>query len=122
MELLADENQHPTVVARLRQAGYRVEYVRDSSPGAQDKQILARPDIGSVIFLTYDRDFGDLVFNRGLQPPLAIMYTRLNRAKPEHIADRILALLEAGVATGHMITITKDGERLKPFPAGANNG
>ncbi|PTS87604.1 hypothetical protein DBR17_05705 [Sphingomonas sp. HMWF008] len=74
-----------------------------------------------MILLTYDRDFGDLIFNRGLPAPLAILYTRLNRAEPEHIAERVLALLEAGVATGHMITITKDGERLKPFPLGANN-
>ena len=121
MELLADENQHPLVVARLRAAGYRVEWIRESSPGTQDEDILARPDIGSVVLLTYDRDFGDLIFNQGLPAPVAILYTRLSRAEPDQIAARLLALLEGGVATGHMTTITKDGERLKPFPLGASN-
>jgi predicted nuclease of predicted toxin-antitoxin system len=122
VDLLADENQHPVVVARLRAAGYNVEFIRESSPGAQDKDILARPDIGSVLLLTYDRDFGDLIFNHGLPAPAAILYTRLNRVEPDVIASRLLSLLEAGVTPGHITTITKDGERLKPFPAGASNG
>ena len=122
MELLADENQHPLVVERLRAAGHVVEWLVQSAPGTSDVEILARPEIGSLILLTYDRDFGDLIFNRGLPPPRAILYTRLSRAAPGRIADRLLALLEAGIATGHMITITKDGTRAKPFPLGANHG
>ena len=122
MHLLADENQHPAVVARLRAAGHQVEWVRDSSPGADDAEILARPDIGSLILLTYDRDFGDLIFNRGLPAPATILYTRLSRAEPIDIATRLLTLLEAGVATGHIITITKDGVRMKPLPPGEHNG
>lgn len=121
MKLLADENQHPNVVARLRAEGFAVEFIQESSPGAQDEDILARPDIGALLLLTYDRDFGDLIFNHGLPSPAAILYTRLSRAEPDRIASRLLALLKAGIATGHMITITKDGERTKPFPAGASN-
>ena len=91
-------------------------------PGASDTSILDRPDIGSLIFLTYDRDFGDLIFNRGFPAPAAVLYTRMNRAEPEPIADRIIAAIEGGLVTGHMITLTKDGERLKPFPIGASHG
>ena len=121
MDLLA-ENQHPLVVARLREAGFTVEFIRESSSGALDEEILARPDIGSLVLLTYDRDFGDLIFNRGFPSPAAILYTRLNRLDPERIASRLLALLDAGVPSGHMISIIGDGVRLKPFPAGADNG
>ncbi|MHA6724101.1 DUF5615 family PIN-like protein [Sphingomonas sp. RS2018] len=122
MRLLADENQHPAVVARLRAAGYAVEFVRETSPGTQDVDILAGADIGTLVLITYDRDFGDLIFNRGLPPPAAILYTRLSRADPEFVAVRLLALLEAGVAADHMTTITKDGVRRRPFPTGEDNG
>ena len=121
MDLLADENQHPAVVARLRAAGFTVEFIRETSPGASDAAILARLDIGAMLLFTYDRDFGDLIFNQGLPAPAAILYTRLSRADPDYVATRLLSLLEAGVATGHMITVTRDGERMKPFPAGANH-
>jgi predicted nuclease of predicted toxin-antitoxin system len=121
VDLLADGNQHPLVVARLRDAGYSVEFIIESSAGAQDGEILSRAEIGTRILLTYDRDFGDLIFHRGYPAPFAILYTRLNRAEPDRIAERLLAELEAGITPGHMTTITDDGVRLRPFP-GASHG
>ena len=122
MRVLANENQHPLVVMRLREAGYDVEYTRESSRGASDPEILMRADITSFVLVTDDRDFGDLIFNRGYPHPEAVLYARLSRAEPDHIADRLLALLAGGVAHGHITTITKDGERSKPFPPGVQNG
>jgi predicted nuclease of predicted toxin-antitoxin system len=121
VRLLADENQHPHVVAQLRANGYDVEWVRDTSPGAQDAQILLRADIETLTLITDDRDFGDLIFNKGYPAPYAILYNRLNRAHPDQVAVRLLALLKAGAMAGHIITITKDGERMKPFPFGDAN-
>ena len=121
MHLLADENQHPLVIARLRSAGYNLEAIKETMSGADDIDILLRADIGSLTLITYDRDFGDLIFNYGLPVPAAILYTRLSRADPTSIANRLLTVLAAGVTDGHMTTITKDGERLKPFPPGANH-
>ena len=118
MRFLADENVHPVVVQRLRAAGLNVEWVNETSKGSLDGAILSRPDISALILITYDRDFGDLIFNRNYPSPRAIIYSRLGRAEPRHLADRILALIERGVADAHMIVITKDEERLKPFPPG----
>ena len=119
MELLADENQHPIVVARLRAAGHEVEFILESTPGAKDGEILNRPDIGRMIFLTYDRDFGDLIFKRGSPVPRSLVYTRLNRVDPSDIADRLIAVLDTGVPAGHVVTIGKNGIRTRPFPTGA---
>jgi predicted nuclease of predicted toxin-antitoxin system len=119
LKVLADENVHPVVVERLRRAGFDVEWVAESSSGMTDKDILQRPDIADILLVTYDRDFGDLIFNQSFPAPRAIVYSRLGRADPRHAADRIAALIEDGISAGHMITITKDGERMRPFPAGA---
>uniref|UniRef100_UPI00345ADE9F DUF5615 family PIN-like protein n=1 Tax=uncultured Sphingomonas sp. TaxID=158754 RepID=UPI00345ADE9F len=122
MLLLADENIHRLVVACLREAGWPTEWIAETSPGASDAVILERGDIGSCVLLTNDRDFGELIFSRNLPRPLAILYSRLPHRSPSLTAERILTLLEAGVPAGHLVTITIDGDRTKPFPSGATNG
>jgi predicted nuclease of predicted toxin-antitoxin system len=82
VQVLADENQHPHVVARLRNAGHEVEWIRETSRGASDEQILQRGDIANLVVVTDDRDFGDLIFNRAYPVPRAILYNRLNRTIP----------------------------------------
>ena len=122
MRFLADENVHPVVVTRLRAAGVALEWVAETGSGCADEAILSRPDIGEIVLITYDRDFGDLIFNKGYPTPLAILYSRLGRVEPRYVADRILALIERGVAERHMTVITRDEERLRPFPLGESNG
>ena len=122
MRLLADENVHSLVVERLRSAGHEVEWVAESGAGMADAAMLQRPDIAELVLITYDRDFGDLIFNHGYPAPRSILYSRLGRADPRHAADRILRLLDSGLPERHMITIARDGERMKPFPDGARNG
>ena len=119
MRLLADENTHIVVVQRLRKAGFDLEWVAQSTPGVTDEDILARADIGALVLITNDRDFGDLVFSRHRPCPKTVLYTRLPHRAAELTATRLIALLEAGVPTGQMITLTKNGERAKPFPPGA---
>jgi predicted nuclease of predicted toxin-antitoxin system len=112
---------HPLIVRHLRTLGYLVEWVKETSRGAQDEDILLRQDIGDLVLVTFDRDFGDLIYRQGFPTPRAILYSRLSRAKPLAIAQRIAALIERGVAENHMTTITARGERLKAFP-GVKNG
>ncbi|MBV8685546.1 MAG: DUF5615 family PIN-like protein [Alphaproteobacteria bacterium] len=120
MKLLADENLHPLIVRRLRAAGHEVEWVKETGPGAKDEALLSRSDISELVLVTLDRDFGDLIFRQGFPRPRAILYSRLNRANPQAIADRLLALIERGLAENHMTTLTAQGERLKLFPGVAD--
>ena len=122
MQLLADENVHRRVVARLRGAGFDVEWIKETQPGEHDSDILSRPDIASVILITHDRDFGELLFRHGLPTPYAVLYVRLEHRLADETADRLIAQLEAGVAGGQLITITKSGARAKPFSAGETHG
>ncbi|WP_353204680.1 DUF5615 family PIN-like protein [Sphingomonas sp.] len=122
MKLLADQNVHRRVVLQLREAGYDVEFILETMPGRFDPEILARPDIGSLIFITGDKGFGNWIFNLGLPPPLAILFSRLPHSEWAVTVDRVIAVLERGTMAGQMITITQDGERTKPLPIGAPNG
>ena len=116
MRILADENVHAGVVAGLRKRGHVVEWLAESTPGTPDDAILARADIGSWVLLTYDRDFGDLIFHRGMPCPAGIIYSRLERPKPDVLLKRLDALMEAGVIPGQFIVIGPDDERSRSLP------
>jgi predicted nuclease of predicted toxin-antitoxin system len=116
LRILADENVHAGVVAGLRERGHVVEALAETAPGTPDDMILARPDIGSWVLLTYDRDFGELIFNRGMPCPAGVVYSRLERPKPEVLLERLDAVIEAGVIVGQFIVIDSDEERSRPLP------
>jgi predicted nuclease of predicted toxin-antitoxin system len=116
LKFLADENVHPLVVQCLRSLGHDLEWVKETGRGMLDSEILLRPDIGSLVLITLDRDFGDYIFQRGFPAPRAILYSRLSRAKPDVIADRIASVIGGGFAEHHITTITARGERVKAFP------
>ncbi len=106
------------MVLCLREAGFEVEYIQETTPGRPDQQILARPDIGSFILITGDKGFGDWIFNKGLGRPSAILLRRLPHSEWAATAERIIDLLVRGVGQGQIITITRDGARTRQFPTG----
>jgi predicted nuclease of predicted toxin-antitoxin system len=118
LRLLADENVHGFVIRRLREAGLNVEAVAESAPGSSDRQILQRPDIGELILITYDSDFGELIFKHQLQPPAAVIYSRLGRAEPRFVADEIIELVRKPIEFATFNVITKDGVRTKSLASG----
>jgi predicted nuclease of predicted toxin-antitoxin system len=116
LRILADENVHAGVVAGLRERGHEVEALAETAPGTADDAILVRADIGSWVLLTYDRDFGELIFNRGMPCPAGIVYSRLERPKSEALLKRLDALIAAGVILGQFVVIGPDDERSRPLP------
>lgn len=117
--LLADENIPLSVVRVLRESGYQVDAVTESSPGLSDAQVLARACALNAIILTFDRDFGTLIFRNGHTSPRSIIYLR---SIPESVAELpglIMKLLEGaivGEVDGHMIVWTRTGTRKRTFP------
>ena len=121
MKFLADKNVHGKVVGQLRIHGFDVEWVKETSPGIIDPLILGRDDIGSLVLITNDRDFGDLIFNHGLPTPHALLYTRLPHRDWETVTHRLIVVIEQGVSAGHITTISMDRNRTLPFPLGAKH-
>jgi predicted nuclease of predicted toxin-antitoxin system len=109
---------HGEVVRRLRSIGHNVEWIAETSPGSSDASILARADIGELVLITYDRDFGDLIFNHGLPRPKAIIFSRVGRVEPRFLCEKIDELLTNSFAVRHIHVLKKNGTRSTPFPVG----
>ncbi len=66
MILLADENIDKEIVDGLRLDGYDVLYVSEMEPGISDDKVLNLANDTNALLLTFDKDFGELVFRRKL--------------------------------------------------------
>ncbi len=62
MNFLADENLDRQIVERLRQDGHIVWYVAEMEPGISDDVVLDLANQEEALLLTFDKDFGELVF------------------------------------------------------------
>ena len=76
MDFLANEN-FPLLSARLlREAGHRVVSIIQEAPGSKDEDILKRAHAERLIILTFDRDYGELIYRHQALPPVGIVYFR----------------------------------------------
>ncbi len=94
MILLADENVDAPIVAALRAAGHRVDYVRELDPGIDDHTVLDFANAGNALLLTSDKDFGELVFRCRLVHSGVVLFRLAGlsmKRKSRIIADALAA-------------------------------
>lgn len=102
---LADHDIRSQDVAHLREAGHVVvEASRVVNKNRSDDIVLREARERDLILLTCDRDFGYLVFKKGLPPPRAIIFLR---RQPERAAELVLYALQNCRLNGHFITVDK---------------
>jgi len=65
---LADENFPGSSIRLLRAASHDVAAIIEDSPGVEDAEVLARAVQEQRIALTFDRDYGELIYGRVYLP------------------------------------------------------
>jgi len=118
MRFLADENIPVASIRRLRAAGYDIVSIIEDSPGAKDEAILLQAHAERRIILTFDRDYGSLIYRRRLPGPAGVAYFRFVPTTPEELAERFIELLEAGRITldGKFTVIERGWIRQRSLP------
>jgi predicted nuclease of predicted toxin-antitoxin system len=94
MRLLVDENIPSTSVAALRSAGHDVVAVAETCPGAPDAELLRVANQETRILLTFDRDFGALVYREGAAVPAGVILLRMVPQTPDEPAKLVSSLAE----------------------------
>lgn len=114
MNLVADENIDRGIVERLRRDGHVVHWIAEVSPSVSDEDVLRRAADGGAVLLTEDKDFGELVYRRGLSHA-GVLLVRLegleNAAKAEVVAQAVRDN-EAGLP-GAFAVLSADSIRLR---------
>lgn len=93
MRFLANENFPLSSVHKLREAGLDIVSVIEMMAGAKDERILSHAHQEGQIILTFDRDYGELIYRQKLPVPVGVIYFRFTPLTPEEPAEYILNLL-----------------------------
>ncbi|MFD3165559.1 DUF5615 family PIN-like protein [Herpetosiphon sp. NSE202] len=105
MRFLANENIPYSAIAWLRHNGYDVSSISEDTPGIPDHAVLEYARNEQQIILTFDRDYGELIFRFGLPIPAGIIYFRFPPTTPLLVAERLIALIKSQVPLIGMFTV-----------------
>lgn len=115
--LIVNENFPVPAVRLLRDKGVDVLSVQETMPGASDEAVLAKATETGRWLVTFDRDYGELVFSRRCAPPLSILYLRQEPIPPTRPAEWVLELLaEPALAEGYLVVIGERSTRRRALP------
>ena len=116
MTFLADENFPRPALDTVRKAGWDVLSIADECPGISDEEVAAFCAQHQRILLTFDKDFGELVFRRGLSAGSGVVLFRFTPESPEEAAELALGLVESQAnLSGSFCVVTRDRIRVRPL-------
>lgn len=76
IKLLANENFPYTSIKILRNSGFDVLAIGETYSGIRDNDVMEIAAKEERTIVTFDRDYGELVFKYGFRPQRGIVYFR----------------------------------------------
>ena len=115
--LLVNENFPMPAIQALRVAGFDVVAVTEVMPGATDRMVLERARELGRWLVTFDRDYGELVFLHELPPPPGIIFIRQEPIPPAAPAEWLTNLLsDPALESGYFITVGSKTIKRRALP------
>lgn len=90
---LANENFPKPSTTLLRQAGYLVMSIQENCPGISDRNVIELALQNNLVILTFDRDYGEIIFRHGGAKKPGVIYFRDKGSDPEAAGRLLLKLL-----------------------------
>lgn len=118
MRFLANENFPLTSVNKLRKAGLDIVSVIEMMAGANDERVLSHAHQEGQVILTFDRDYGELIYRQKLPVPVGVIYFRFTPQTPEEPAEYVLNLLanQKIQLEGKFTVARRERIRQRPLP------
>jgi predicted nuclease of predicted toxin-antitoxin system len=117
VRLCANENLPEACIVALRQAGHDVLWIRETAPGSSDTVVLSRAQAEQRLLITFDKDFGDLVFHRGLAASCGIILFRILQPSAGILAERVVAILASRTDwPGQYSVVEEHSVRMRQLP------
>jgi predicted nuclease of predicted toxin-antitoxin system len=95
VKFLADENFARPAVNALRRAGQDVSWIAEDAAGSSDELVLARCAAERRTLLPMDKDFGELVFRKGLPSECGVILFRVKASSPTELIATVLEAVQS---------------------------
>jgi predicted nuclease of predicted toxin-antitoxin system len=117
MKFLANENYPAPSVNLLRQNGLDVLYIFESHPGLGDDNIVALASMEERIILTFDKDYGEIIFRYSKSMPPSVVFYRFKGTKPDTAAEILLQIIKEKlyILENHFTVIANDNIRQRKY-------
>ena len=79
---LANENFPRPSILKLREQGYAVTSVQESFRGISDEEVVSIALASNLIILTFDKDYGELIFRYGSRGNPSVIFFRFKGINP----------------------------------------
>jgi predicted nuclease of predicted toxin-antitoxin system len=97
MKFLANENIPLATIRDLRLAGFDVTAIAETRPSIPDSEVLAIARKEKRIVITFDRDYGELIYARGNLPPEGVLYLRVAPLHPSEPSEWLQRIVREGI-------------------------
>lgn len=116
MRFLLDENLWRDAFEALLDLGHDVAWVRLDAPGLPDEDVLALAVREKFTLITSDKDFGGLVFRRGLRADHGVILLRMIEPIEVKTALLIKAIQMRSDWSGQFAVVESGRIRIRPLP------
>ena len=93
LKLLANENFPLQSVKYLQGKGFDVRAIGLDNPSVRDEVVIAFATAEERTIITFDRDYGELIFRNNYKPPCGVIYLRLDQYSPVEPGEIVEMLL-----------------------------
>jgi predicted nuclease of predicted toxin-antitoxin system len=116
-KFLANENVPTDAVLAAKAAGIDLVWVRDTMRGATDDEVLAFAVAEGRVLVTFDKDFGEMVFDLGSTASPGIVLLRPRLRSPSFVAQFTVTVLTQEIDWEGNFCVAQEGRlRVVPLP------
>ncbi len=94
MKLLANENIPLASVQYLRSYGVDITAVGQEFSGISDREVIQLAIEEQRTIITFDRDYGELIFRCGYRPPCGVIYLRWKTFSPDGPGKYLASIIQ----------------------------
>lgn len=106
---LANENFPRPGTILLREHGHTIHSIQEDTPGISDEEVISIASQNNLVILTFDRDYGELIFKYAIHNPPAVIYFREKGNTPLFAGQTLLKLLsEAALQFEKAFTVIEE--------------
>jgi predicted nuclease of predicted toxin-antitoxin system len=117
MKLLANENFPYKSIYYLRDKGYDILSIGIDNPSIRDAEIMTIAIDEERTILTFDRDYGELIFRHNYKPEKGVIYLRLVEFEPHEpglIIEEIITNIYIDLSRA-LTVVDKNGIRQRKY-------